>query len=66
MKVGSLIRVVIPEDVKEHEPDAEAYLMQVIEVAKIGLSVIILSGPHMGREHFYPHESNREWEVISE
>ena len=64
MKVGSLIRPIVPE--QDMFPEITPYLMQVIEIAKTGFSVIILSGPHMGREHFYPHSSNREWEVVSE
>jgi hypothetical protein len=64
MKVGSLIRPIVPED--EMFPDVAPYLMQVIEIARTGFGVIIMSGPHMGREHFYPHGGNRKWEVISE
>ena len=64
MKVGSLIRPVVPE--AEMYPELTPYLMQVIEIAKTGFSVIILSGPHMGREHFYPHGPGRKWEIINE
>jgi len=64
MKVGDLIRPIVPE--AEIYPEITPYLMQVIEIAKTGFSAIILSGPHMGREYFYPHGGSREWEVISE
>tara|TARA_Y100000593_G_scaffold86526_1_gene165409 strand:- start:962 stop:1159 length:198 start_codon:yes stop_codon:yes gene_type:complete len=63
MKVGDLIRPIVPE--QEIFPEINPYLMQVIEIAKTGFSAIILSGPHMGREHFYPYGSGREWETIS-
>ena len=64
MKVGDLIRPIVPE--QKEFPELNPYLMQVIEIAKTGFSVIILSGPHMGREHFYPYGGAREWEIISE
>ena len=63
MKVGDLIRPIIPE--QSLFPEIDPYLMQVIEIAKTGFSVIILSGPHMGLEHFYPYGSGRGWETIS-
>ena len=64
MKVGSLIRPIVPE--AEIFPELTPYLMQVIEIAKTGFSAIIMSGPHMGRIHFYPEGGKRQWEVISE
>ena len=46
-------------------PDIQPYLMQVIEVAKTGINVIVLSGPHLGCEVFYPNGNNRRWKLIS-
>ena len=66
MKIGDLIRPILPADVKGLHPDIQPYIMQVLEIAKTGFSVIILSGPHFGREHFYPNDGSREWEIISE
>lgn len=66
MKVGDLIRPIIPLDAMGLHPFIQPYLLQVIEIAKTGFSAIILSGPHMGRQHFYPQSDSREWEIINE
>ena len=59
MKVGDLVRVLVPE-LDTHEP----YLLHVIEVAKTGVGVIVISGPYIGSEYFLPYQ-NRQFEVIS-
>lgn len=61
MKVGDLIRV------KDPRPSGQGWtmnLLHVTEVAKTGVSVIVVSGPHIGQEFFLPHY-NREIIIIS-
>ena len=61
MKVGDLIRIIIPRDTEE---DINPSLLHVIEVAKTGVAVVVVSGPHLGSEFFLPYFS-REFEIIS-
>ena len=65
MKVGDLIKPVIDLEMSECE-EIIPYLMQVIEIAKTGFNVVLLSGPHLGCEIFFPKGDNRRWEIISE
>ena len=65
MKVGDLIYPVMPSGMISLDPRMQPYLMQVIEVAKTGINVIILSGPHIGCEVFYPDGNNRRWRIVS-
>tara|TARA_Y100001938_G_C8096236_1_gene438355 strand:- start:295 stop:489 length:195 start_codon:yes stop_codon:yes gene_type:complete len=64
MKVGDLIRPIVP-DVSECE-EIIPYLMEVVEIASTGINVIILSGPYIGSEIFFPKNNTRKWEIISE
>jgi len=61
VKVGDLIRIIIPRDTEE---DINPSLLHVIEVAKTGVAVVVVSGPHLGSEFFLPYFS-REFEIIS-
>ena len=58
MKVGDLVRI------KSPAADNNFSLLHVTEVAKTGVSVIVISGPHIGQEFFLPYY-NREIIVIS-
>jgi len=62
VKVGDLIRVKDPRPA-----DGQTLIMNLLhvtEVAKTGVSVIVVSGPHIGQEFFLPHW-NREIIIIS-
>lgn len=65
MKKGDLIYPVIPSHALGLDSDIQPYLMQVIEIVKTGINVIVLSGPYLGCEVFYPNENNRKWKIIS-
>ena len=58
MKVGDLVRI------KSPAADNNFSLLHVTEVAKTGISVIVVSGPHLGSEFFLPF-GNREIVVVS-
>ena len=64
MKVGDLIRPIIEVDISEYE-ELIPYLMQVTEIVKTGFNVIILSGPYLGCEIFFPRDDKRRWEIIN-
>ena len=51
MKVGDLVRVKDPRPDDGH--NVIMSLLHVTEVAKTGVSVIVISGPHIGQEFFY-------------
>lgn len=65
MKVGDLISPVIPNDAQDLHQHIQPYLMQVLEIAKTGINVVVLSGPHLGCEVFYPSDTERQWRIIS-
>ena len=62
MNPGDLIRV----KKVEWMDCGNGYLLHILSKEKNGgYGIIIISGPHLGREHvIYPHK--REFEVISE
>ena len=64
MKVGDLIRPVYN---KGDDPYGEVlpYFMQVIEIVRTGFNCIVLSGPHLGCELFFPKSDERRWEIIN-
>tara|TARA_A100001515_G_C4584474_1_gene214065 strand:- start:2018 stop:2221 length:204 start_codon:yes stop_codon:yes gene_type:complete len=62
VKVGDLVRVKDPRPDDGH--NVIMSLLHVTEVAKTGISVIVISGPHIGQEFFLPYY-NREIIVIS-
>ena len=63
MNIGDLVRVKIPADL--NDDGSTGFLLYITEVAKTGINVVVLSGPHLGSEYFLPIQ-NREFEVISE
>jgi len=52
---------------KSDDPYGEVipYFMQIIEIARTGFNCIVLSGPHLGCELFFPNNPTRRWEIIS-
>ena len=60
MKIGDLIRI------KPSKEDGMAgYFLHVIEIARDGIGVVVLSDcRHQGARHFLPY-CNRDFEIIS-
>ena len=59
MKVGDLIRVLVPWD-----PECKPYLLHVIRIIEEGVDIMIVSGSRFGQKHFLPFSDPRDIEVL--